>query len=524
MGKTADILLGIDIGTTALKAGLFNAHSGEALSTAADQLPVEAAADGQREQQPAELLARLRRVTRQLQDDVGSAWQRVAGIGLASQGGSAILCDHQTGEALTPMQLWNDTRPLHLLGDIAGRRPEGYWRQLTRLSEPGAGLARIVWLRQLYPHLIPDGRTTRPMTLYAGAGEYVYFALTRSWRQDAGNALQIGCYSVTERALDADPLAAVGVPLAFVAPLRRGHEPPPLSEHGSRLLGLPASIPVSGPYMDHEAGYLSAVEVDAQQNDKSPKESVRKLPLQCSLGTAWVGNFVSDAVQPPAYGVDLVLPSPVNAASLILRVMTAGNLTWDWGLDNLLGGPRAAALEQAEAIFTENVLPPDGLISFPWFTQPNSWNAKLPGNGGFLGLNAQTSPADMLRALAAGITFEFASLFPNLSGDTNVVPAGGGAALYSPVNCVILGGGASKGIGFQQLLAALFAPLPVYVALDQDMIGARGSVYAFSKRASHCAVRSISVPHPSLCARIAQQYQHYLTVRNAIGPRNEDFH
>ena len=511
MGETADILLGIDIGTSALKAGLFDSQSGLALCSAAAQLPVEAAPDGQREQRPSELLSSLSRVVRQLRDAAGDAWQRVAGIGLASQGGSAILCDRQTGAALTPIQLWNDTRPLPLLAEIAARRPKGYWHQLSRLSEPGAGLARMEWLRQRHPQLFPTAGTTAPATLYAGAGEYVYFALTHTWRQDPGSAIQVGCYSVAEQALNPDPLAAVGVPLAFVAPLRRGHATQPLSEQGSRLLGLPASIPVAGPYMDHEAGYLSAVEGDPPQPDPSSQESGRELPLQCSLGTAWVGNFVSGPLPPPAHGVDLLLPSPVNAESLILRVMTAGNLTWDWGLANLLGGPRPAALEQAEAIFAESLLPPDGLVSFPSFTQPNSWNPNLPGNGGFLGLNPQTTPAGMLRAIAAGLTFEFASLFTNL--------------LHAPhpvVNGVILAGGASKGGGFQRLLAALFAPLPVFVAIDQEMAGARGCVYAFSRRAARCSVRRLTLPHPSICARIDQQYQHYLTVRNAFWPRNED--
>ena len=205
MNKGADLLLGIDIGTTALKAGLFDAQSGEVFCAVADRLPVETAAAGHREQQPSELLAGLSRVVLRLQNEVGNAWQGVAGIGLASQGGSAILCDRRTGEALTPMQLWNDTRPLPLLGEIACRRPEEYWRQLSCLPGPGAGLARIAWLRQQYPHLFVEAAPSYPSMLYAGAGEFIYFALTGSWRQDAGNALQIGCYSVAERALTADP-------------------------------------------------------------------------------------------------------------------------------------------------------------------------------------------------------------------------------------------------------------------------------------------------------------------------------
>ncbi len=483
-----DLLLGIDLGTTALKAGVFGAASGRMLAAGTHRLGVRTGDDGAREQAPADVVAGLKRLVSHLRAEIGRPWSHVAGIGLAAQGGSAILCDRQTGAAFTPMQLWNDTRPLSLLADIATRRPSGYWRRLRGIAGPGAGLARIEWLRRRYPSLMScrSSCTTR----YAGAGEYTFFQLTGVWRQDAGNALQIGCYSVATRALVAGPLETVGVTRDFVAPLRQGHETQPLSANGARLLGLPAGLPVAGPYIDHEAGYLSA----AGTADR---------PLQCSLGTAWVGNFVAKDAPPSSWGLDLVLPSPVDARSLILRVMAAGNVAWDWALDTLVSRRRADALMRADAIFAESLLPPDGLVGLPWFTRPNAWDASFAGNGGFLGMNARHTPADLLRALAAGMAFEFAGLF------TEVKRPG-------IVDRVILGGGASQGRGFQQLLAALFAPLPVFVAGDQSLAGARGSIHAFSPRAAQCAVRRIPCPGAALRQRIEAQYRHYVRVRNAL--------
>jgi sugar (pentulose or hexulose) kinase len=510
MKDGAGVLLGIDVGTSELKAALFEAGSGVKLASTSRRLEVRVEADGTREQQPSELIDALRQAAPRLRFEASSAWGMVAGIGLAAQGGSAILCEKRSGRALTPMQLWNDTRPLPLLKDIASRRPEGYWQHLSRLPEPGAGLARITWLRQQYPDLVPilepapsgsslrklhpsvDGEGKNRPIIYSGAGEYVFFALTGQWRQDAGNALQIGCYSVLRRELVAEPLSVVGVPLDFVAPLRRGHETVPLSVEGGDLLGLSPSIPVAGPYIDHEAGYLSAWGNDCR-------------PLQCSLGTAWVGNFVAidKELNLPSTGTDLILPSPVDERSLILRVMAAGNLTWDWGLDTLLDINRPAALEGAEAILAENLLPPDGLVSFPWFTCTNPWDPAQPGNGGFLGMTPSTTRADLLRALAAGMAFEFASLFEAVKR-TRLV------------DCVVLSGGASQGSGFRRLLSALFAPLPVFVAVDQSLAGARGSIYAFSQRAARCAVTLVPCPDTASLKRIERQYDHYRNVRTSI--------
>jgi sugar (pentulose or hexulose) kinase len=492
LANNTDILLGLDIGTTELKAAAFSADSGRGLAEASFRLPTDSGPDGKREQDCRDVLSGIADLAAALRGQIGDAWRRAAGVGLAAQGGSAILCDRATGEALTPMQLWNDTRPLGLLPKIASRRPAGYWQGLSRLPEPGAGLARIEWLRRRHPDLVPARASGRPgqtpRTLYGGVGEYAFFALTGVWRQDAGNAVQIGCYSVPECGLTADPLAAVDVPLSFVAPLRRGHETSPLSESGGRLLGLPAGIPVAGPYIDHEAGYLSAAAPGAR-------------PLQCSLGTAWVGNFVTDREAPPEHGIDLVLPAPVGEGSLILRVMLAGNVTWDWGVAHLAGP--GGGLRAAAAVLTEDLLPPDGLVGLPWFTRPNPWDPALPGSGGLLGLGAHTSPSDLLRALTAGMAFEFARMF-------------GPVAAAGIIDRAVLGGGASKGLAFQQLLAALFAPLPVSVALDQHLAGARGSVHAFSPRAALCETREVPCPDAATRARVERQCAHYARVVDAV--------
>jgi sugar (pentulose or hexulose) kinase len=85
------------------------------------------------------------------------------------------------------------------------------------------------------------------------------------------------------------------------------------------------------------------------------------------------------------------------------------------------------------------------------------------------------------------------------------------------VDRVVLGGGASKSAAFQQLLAALFAPLPVQLAADQALAGARGSVYAFRPQAARSGVHSIASPDGDLCRRIAAQSAHYWRVRRAVG-------
>ena len=211
---TGDVLLGIDLGTTVLKAAAFDARSGEALGVAAVRLPLRTDADGTREQDPKALDRALRKAAGELSRKLGKAWSSVAGVGLAAQGGSAIIADRSPGRPHTPMPLWSDTRPLHLLGDIAKRKPDGYWRRLSYLDDPGAGLARMQWLRARRPGLFSNDN------IYVGAGEYIFFKLTGTWRQDAGSALQIGCYNARSHRLASGPLKLIDIPASFVAPMR----------------------------------------------------------------------------------------------------------------------------------------------------------------------------------------------------------------------------------------------------------------------------------------------------------------
>jgi len=512
-----DVLLGIDLGTTVLKAAAFDARSGRALGHASVRLPVESRADGAREQRIPMLDRALMRVADSLRRQLGgAAWRRVAGIGLAAQGGSAIIADRSTGRALTPMQLWNDSRAYARIPEIAARKPSGYWPRFSFLRNPGAGLARIEWLRDRLPQLFC------PQNIYVGAGEYVYFRLTGTWRQDAGNALQIGCYDARRHRIIAEPLRLVGAEPDFVAPMRSGHEMHPLTPSGAKALRLPAGIPVAGPYMDHEAGYLSAMGTGA--------ESAGGTPLQCSLGTAWVGNFVS-AKQPPP-GFQLMLPSPIGSDNgrqatgrsahadrrlvnpvacslqpaarwLVVRVMCAGNITWDWALGSLLKGRPQTKLSRADAVFRQQLLPPAGLAALPWFTRANPLAPDQAGAGFFAGLGEHTTTDDMLRAVVAGMCFEFARVFQP------VVQSG-------CVDRVVLGGGASNGWYFRTMLAGLFAPLPVFHVQDEALAGTRGVLYAFNPRVAATGTMRVPRPGKLLIARIQAGFDMHRRLCDAL--------
>jgi sugar (pentulose or hexulose) kinase len=456
------ILIGIDIGTTVLKAAAFDRESGVLRASASRRLPVDDAADGKREQSLAEVDRALDEVMAELRAALGAGWGSVAGVGLAAQGGSTIIAERGTGRARTPMVLWNDSRAYPYLERLIAAHPPRFWQSYSLSEMPGFGLARLLQMREAAPEWLQPERF-----IYVGAGEYAFYHLTGQWYQDACNALQIGCYDARHKRLTYKPLQELGVPLSFFAALRQGHATQPLSAQAAARFALSAGIPVAGPYIDHEAGYASAAHVSAK-------------PLQCSLGTAWVGNFLlpDDTTGHAPY--QLVLPAPVGQGRLIIQPLLTGNVTWDWALATLVDADHDAALARQAWIFSEALLPHPGLVFLPWLHRPHPLTDSL-GAGCFIGMSPSTDRAELLRAVAAGMSYELARVFEQVKA-------------HEAIDALVLSGGASKGPHFQALIAALFAPQPIYQVTEEDWMGTRGSLYAFQSPASRAAVHPLPPP------------------------------
>jgi sugar (pentulose or hexulose) kinase len=438
------MLIGIDLGTTGLKAAAYDPDDGSCLAKASVRLPVQTDSEGRREQIPDDVMDCLVSVFASLREQTGARWAEVSGLGLAAQGGSTLIVERDSGQPLSPMYLWNDFRCFEHIARIQKEQPPEFWRSFSMRDEPGAGLGRILWLQEKDPSLFDK------QNRYVGAGEFVFHQLTCVWRQDACQALQSGCYDARQQSLSQAPLYLVGLDCSFFSPMRAGHSVEALGKQAAERFGLPAGIPVAGPYNDHEAGYVSVMHLS-------------KRPLQCSLGTAWVGNFVLEHEFGQGSGFQFAVPAPTGSGNLVIQALQTGSLTWDWALEKFVGKDHQEALNSACETFRQGLLPSEDLTCLPWLNRPNPLGKGF-GAGSFFGISPTTSNEDFLRSVALGLVFEFARVFDPIH------QAGA-------IDSVVLCGGASRAAYFQQLFAALFAPLPIFIP---DSMGTRGSLYAFN--------------------------------------------
>ncbi len=439
--------LGLDIGSTSLKAAAFDAQSGRLCGRSEEALPLAVDAGGRREQDPAALLEAVCRAFRSLREQTGSRWAHVCGIGLAAQGGSSIVVDRHTGEPATPMILWNDTRAFGHFHQILTRIPPRWWRSFSLRAEPGMGLARLQWLLEQHPDLLHGDR------LWVGAGEFICFALTGIWRQDPCHALQSGCYDAQKNRITLQPMQRLELPSDWVAPLRPGHQTLPLAPRLADRLQLSAGTPVAGPYNDHEAGYLSVQHLSAR-------------PLEVSLGTAWVGNFVLPEEARGGAPFQFCIPAPGGSGKQVILPLLTGNVTLDWALATFVHYDRASALAQADGILAHSLLPPPGLMALPWLNRPNALCPGRTGCAALFGLGPATTAEDMFRAVVSAMVLEFARVFEAVRK-------------RGAVDSLVLCGGAAKNPHLCSLFAALFDPVPVHRVLEADLMGARGCLYPF---------------------------------------------
>src|SRR5580704_3666730 len=105
----AELLLGLDVGTTSLGAGLFS-PDGRLLAWAARRLRSASPAPGRLEQDPAAIWRAARAVIRAALAEAGRTAGDLAGIGVTSQRTSAMVWDRRTGRPASRLVIWSDLR------------------------------------------------------------------------------------------------------------------------------------------------------------------------------------------------------------------------------------------------------------------------------------------------------------------------------------------------------------------------------------------------------------------------------
>ncbi len=247
------LLLGIDLGTSYFKVGLFDeAGSIRGLGRVAVDKVTPAA--GWFEQSVEDFWRLLRQGLGEALAEAGAKASDISGLSYSSQATTFVLLDRQK-QALTPLVFWTDMRAEPVPQDLLDFSKTETFRRTVGFGGISAfsAVAKLNWFQRQQPEIWK--RTAHIMTI----SDYFTFALTGERVGDASTAALLALYDLPKRSWWPEALAKYGLEAAQLStPLRPGSVGGQTTTQATALLGLPVGIPLAVGGLDHHVAAIGS--------------------------------------------------------------------------------------------------------------------------------------------------------------------------------------------------------------------------------------------------------------------------
>ncbi len=247
------LLLGIDLGTSYFKVGLFDetgALKGLGRLAVNKTTPVPERC----ELAVAEFWAALRRGLAEALTQAGATASEIGAMSYSSQASTFLLLDERD-EPLTPFIVWLDARGAPVeAADAAFARTEAFRIKIGYAGISGQSApAKWRWFQRHEQALW--ARTRRIMTI----SDYLTFALTGERVGDASTAAFLALYDLDAGGWWPEALRAFAIEAAMLSkPLRPGSPCGVTTSRAAELLGVPGGIPFAVGGLDHHVAAIGS--------------------------------------------------------------------------------------------------------------------------------------------------------------------------------------------------------------------------------------------------------------------------
>ena len=378
--RTSKLFLGVDLGTTNVKAQIVEAD-GRIVSYGSAPAKIDYSADGAAEQDIEDIWgATVTAITRAA---VGGQGARLRAIGLSSQGGAIQVLDaaeRPVGRVIG----WQDSRGVPWDLPLTERLGREWFTRHIGFAQSGSVIGQVLRLRA-------QGGLPDDFRL-GWVGDVVAGRLCGRRAHDATSLSEACLLNPSEGTEDAEVLAILGVRRdRLPALLDAGQPAGGLLPAVARSTGLPSGIPV-GPAVHDQ--YAAAIGCGA----------VRPGDTMLGAGTTWVLLAVTDRIEAPVGGVALVGRHPVPGLFGQMLSMVNGGCCVAWAARTLNLGDLSVA--DIDALM-EPVPPGSAGVRFLPLLSENGGGGLPPGTAGRLeGLRLGHSSAHIVRALVEGLACE----------------------------------------------------------------------------------------------------------------------
>ena len=489
--SAAQVVLGLDIGTTSAKAVAF-APDGSALGDADAGYPLREPEHGHAEQDPEQVVDAAVAV---LRDAAAAARERgaeVVGVSISTAMHALVGLDGD-GRALTPVVTWADTRAADEAERLRHEHPDLHARTGTP-AHPMAPLPKLMWFRAHEPE------TFAAAARWGGLKELVLERLCGTWAVDHSCASGTGLMRLSELDWDPEALDLAGVApdrLATLVPVTDRHE---LRRAAAEETGLDAGLPVVAGGGD---GPLANLGVGA----------VHPGVAACSIGTSGALRLIVE--EPVVDRERRVFCYALTPGRWVVGgAINNGGIVLQWAADALapeLGDGAAAALVEAAA-----EAPPGsaGLIMLPYLLSERAPHWSPLPRGAYIGLTRAHRREHLVRAALEGVCQQLALVLASLRD------AG------SEVRELRATGGFARSELWRRILAAALG-MPVGFprghegsAFGAALLGmeALGVIASFDRAAELIAVDETRTPDPDAAAVYADMLPIFDALYDTLTP------
>lgn len=435
--------IGLDIGTTAVKAAAY-ASDGTMRASASASAKVIRAGESGIEQ---DMLTVWETVCGVLQELSGKIRiEAVKSIGVAAQGDGLWAVD-AADKPVAPAILWNDTRAAQ---DMIELTESGKTIPVAHASHtslwPGTSGVIWRWLRS------QKTETTQKAERVFTCADWVVSRLTGTYTTDFSNAsipfLDLMTRQYSQNALEALDCADLATKL--LPPRRANEKSGNLTAKASSETGLPEGLTVSVGTLD-----LGAMMVGMGLDTPGQAMMI--------IGTTAVVNILTDKIAPTDVPVGATALHPVSDAIIRILAPTTGAGAFDWFASLHPASLGGASVDEVAAKINALVsnIPPgaNGVVFLPYLNGERAPFVEPDIRASFTGMSAKTNKADLGRAIMEGTGFSLRHCIEEEGG----LPDG-------PIQ---LTGGGSKNAVWCQIIADIIGqPVQTSAASDQGLWGA----------------------------------------------------
>jgi xylulokinase len=413
--------LGIDVGTGGSRALLVDERGAVRAGYTALHEDMQMARPLWAEQRPQNWWDAVVEAIRGVLDKSGVNGAAVRAIGLSGQMHGLVILD-EAHEVIRPSLIWCDQRSQAQVDFVNAKL--GTDKVLLYTANPvltGFTLPKLLWVRDNEP---ANFARVRRMLL---PKDYVRFRLTGEFATDVSDASGTSVFDVVKRRWSYEMMDGLGLDRAILPRCYESSEVTgAITPEVAKLTGLKAGTPVVGGGGDQASSAVGNGIVE---------EGI----VSCTLGTSGVVFAHMEKVAYDPAGRVHTFCHAVRDKWHVMGVTQGAGLSLQWLRNQLAPGTDYDALTKEAAGSPAGA---QGLFWLPYLMGERTPHLDATIRGGWVGLTARNTRADMIRAVIEGVSYsqrDCLDIIEELGVKVSDVRASGGGAKSAFWRCLLAG-------------------------------------------------------------------------------------